>query len=69
MSNALAELAIHQFNKLDRFNIHRKEIAGFYPRLLKKSMTSRLFLRKARTGIQSFSLEVFPSCRRTVIVF
>jgi perosamine synthetase len=30
MSNALAMLALNQFQKLERFNNHRKEIANFY---------------------------------------
>lgn len=34
MPNALAMLAIHQFQKLERFNQHRKEIAEFYSRVL-----------------------------------
>lgn len=34
MPNALAILAINQFNKLDRFNEHRKEIAKIYKSLL-----------------------------------
>lgn len=30
LPNALAALALHQFNKLEKFNAHRKQIAGFY---------------------------------------
>lgn len=35
MSNSLAILALNQFRKLDKFNIHRKEIAEFYYQELK----------------------------------
>jgi len=37
MPNALAVLALNQFNKLDKFNAHRKEIAAFYYNELKNS--------------------------------
>jgi perosamine synthetase len=37
MPNAMAILALNQFQKLDRFNNHRKEIAGFYYNELKGS--------------------------------
>lgn len=30
LPNALAELALHQFKKLETFNVHRKQIAEFY---------------------------------------
>ncbi len=34
MPNALAVLALHQFNKLERLNIRRKELARFYDKAL-----------------------------------
>lgn len=34
--NALAILALNQFRKLDRFNVHRRETADFYKRELKE---------------------------------
>ncbi len=37
MSNALAILALNQFQKLERFNKHRKQIADFYFQKLKDS--------------------------------
>lgn len=37
MPNSLAILALNQFKKLQRFNAHRKEIAGFYAKELKNS--------------------------------
>jgi len=36
LPNALAELALNQFKKLERFNNHRKEIANFYYNELKE---------------------------------
>ena len=36
MPNALAVLALNQFGKLERFNKHRREIAGFYKENLKE---------------------------------
>lgn len=35
LPNALAQMALHQFLKLDRFNEHRKEISAFYYENLK----------------------------------
>ena len=37
MPNTLALLALNQFKKLERFNQHRRELAGFYERELKNS--------------------------------
>ncbi|TSC55610.1 MAG: Pleiotropic regulatory protein [Parcubacteria group bacterium Greene0714_21] len=37
LSNALAILALHQFQKLERFNAHRKELAKFYGEQSKNS--------------------------------
>lgn len=37
LPNALAELALHQFNKLEKFNAHRRTIADFYYRELKNT--------------------------------
>jgi len=37
LPNALAVLALNQFKKLERFNIHRKEIAEFYREELKNT--------------------------------
>lgn len=37
MPNALAQLALHQLEKLERLNEHRKQIAGFYYKALQNS--------------------------------
>jgi len=37
LPNALAELAVHQFEKLEKFNIHREEIATIYTQVLRDS--------------------------------
>ena len=39
MPDALAVLALHQFKKLERFNQHRQEIAGFYKKELGKGIS------------------------------
>jgi len=46
MPNALAIIALHQLKKLDRFNAHRKEIARFYPKLLKKEHDIQIVFKK-----------------------
>ncbi len=40
MPNALAELALHQLNKLERFNLHRKMIARLYSQKLANTALS-----------------------------
>ena len=51
LPNALAILALNQFKKLERFNNHRKEIAGFYRQELKNTSfalpveTEQIYLR------------------------
>jgi dTDP-4-amino-4,6-dideoxygalactose transaminase len=46
LPNALATLALHQFQKLEKFNTHRREIAKFYKGKLKKSKKFTLPLAK-----------------------
>jgi perosamine synthetase len=46
MPNVLAILAINQFNKLDRFNNHRKEIAQMYESLLVHKKEFKPIFRK-----------------------
>ncbi len=48
MPNGLAVLAINQFHKLDRFNNHRRELAGFYPRLLNKEHSVKIIFKKSK---------------------
>ena len=47
--NALAILALNQFRKLNRFNVHRRKIADFYEKELKRF---NLPLAKSREGIE-----------------
>lgn len=46
MPNALAILAVNQFEKLDRFNEHRRELANFYPKLLNRKQEIDIVFKK-----------------------
>lgn len=51
MPNALANLALNQLEKLEKFNRHRKEIVRFYEEELKKTGFSLPFLKKEKKGV------------------
>lgn len=64
MPNALAILAKHQLNKLNRYNGHRRDIALFYEKELANNPDFEIVFKNIPTGVEPIYLK-FPLINKT----